>query len=120
MKNLMKLSFILLIVLVVGCRDDDDVNINSDIEGEWFYSSDRTQSLNFTQPNMVSVNGNPFSYEVTGINEIELTYVGPLFILLPMTKHEVILGDDGSSLQFKNLESLHWFTEEAGDETFER
>ena len=120
MKALLKIHLILLILIVSGCNEDDNDISVSDLNGEWFYRSDRTQSLDFSEPGVINVNGNPYIYEVLDNSELELSYSGPLFILLPKTRHEINLGDEGTILQITNLENLHFFTHDPGEEAFER
>ncbi|MEL6557458.1 MAG: hypothetical protein AAFQ94_04695 [Bacteroidota bacterium] len=120
MKTLLSIPLMFLILFATGCDEDDDISITPQLTGDWFYRSDTTQVLNFDEPGIVSVNGNPFEYEILDNNVLELNYVGPLFILLPITKHSVSFDSNGGILQIDNLENLHFFTEQTGEDEFER
>lgn len=120
MKAFLRTSFILLVILNVGCNEENISIGNDQLAGEWFYLSDRTQTLNFVEPGIVNVNGNPFNYEILENDILELSYSGPAFILLPTTQHSVKFDDNGNILQFSNLANLHFFTVQNGEDEFER
>lgn len=120
MKALFSIPLMFLFLFTTGCDEDDNTSIVSQLTGEWFYRSDKTQVLNFDKPGIVSVNGNPYEYEILDNNVLELNYSGPLFILLPTTKHTVSFDPNGGILQIDNLENLHFFTEQSDEDEFER
>ena len=120
MKMFIRLQILFFVLILVSCSEDDVSIVQSNLEGEWIYSSDKSQSLNFTEPDMVSVNGNPFEYELLDNNEIELNYSGLLNVYVPPSRHQLEFDERGSLLFMKNLESLFFFTANPGEETFER
>lgn len=119
MKNINSWIFILIIIVIISACNKEENNDSHILTGEWIYSKDYSNTLDFRSSVDVLINDHEYAYLILG-DSIEFSYIGKLRIYIKPSKHRFEILSGENKLIIEDLYKTHFFKGEKGENLFLR